>query len=125
MCRFQQERGAPLPPLPPPGGPLPALPQQVPGRVPLGDLPTLAELRAAVSAQALQGLPAEVWQLQLLSQPGPRRRGDLHLTWQVHWMRQIVPSQFCWLCSCMSGVWQVASAAAYAANPWPASLALP
>ena len=66
MRRFQQERGAALLPLPPPAGALPALPQGVPGRVPAGDLPTLAELRAAVNAQALQGLPAEVRLVPLL-----------------------------------------------------------
>jgi hypothetical protein len=62
--RFCQERGEALPPLPPPAGALPALAQgaseDARGGVAAGDLPTLEELRAAVTAHALQDLPAEV-----------------------------------------------------------------
>lgn len=50
-----------MPPLPPPAAGLPALPEAVLNQLPVGDLPTLTELRAAITAQALEGLPAEVW----------------------------------------------------------------
>ena len=110
--RFQQERGAALPPLPMPAGALPALPRGVPGRVPMGDLPTLAELRAAVSAQALQGLPAEVRLMLLLCLSINLGSGELYQIYQMHLTWQSVYSQVFWTMSCML---QIASAAAQTA----------
>lgn len=81
--RFCQERGEALPPLPPPAGALPALAQgaseDARGGVPAGDLPTLEELRAVVTAHALQDLPAEVGFLDTLGVDGSLSYSYLYL----------------------------------------------